>query len=433
MSLRMRRGSRPTSPPPDPPPGDVIGPTLGAQSVRDGAGARSVTIPGGATTFTSPADLQTKMNANPTGTFVAAGNMNWTFTLSASLGSTVYIPNGVVINGNGFTSTALVIRDGCQLHGGIWQNYQGEPAPVTCQGTGAAKLVQDATFNNNFGWGFRNFGFNTTVDHCTFHTNGRYGWGSSDPGVGQGVLQNCKFEYLEWYNNNTRLLNPAGDAGGTKILYTLDSQVRFCWAHDNNGSGLWYDFSPGSHIVEENVFENNDNWGIHYEVGTGDPAQSGTATADIHNNYLKDNGLGSATWPNPPGDWFNGVQLLASCSDGLRNGGTGHEIHHNYIDGTTARHMGFMDHPVHPTDQKGAHFHDNDVWIRSTTTNVIGGAWDVATGNDPYSVASNNTFENNHYHVQNTGVAHWRWNNGNRTWSQWQAFGNDNTGSLETI
>lgn len=426
----MRRGSQPTPPPPPDPGGEVFGPTLGAQSVRDGAGARPITVPPGAIGFASAADLAAKINANTAGrNFVATANIDWTSTISGGgKEPKIWIPNNFIMDGGARNQPMLNVGDGMELHGGIWQNCGGEYAPIQAVGTGAApKLVQDVVMRNNFGKGLNNAGNNITVDHCTMHGNGRYGFSANEVVPGAPYNTNNKWQYCEWYNNNTRALSMYGAAGGTKLLACEAVYVGHCWAHDNHGSGLWFDFNPGSHNVEENVFENNDAWGMFYEVGTGEVSRGGTATASIHNNLLKNNVLVNDT------SWFNSVQLLASCCDGQVNGGSGHEIHHNEVDGTTVRAMGFVDHnQPHPTDQKSGHFHDNLIWLRGARSGSVGGSLESGT-NDPFAAAADNTFENNHYKVANAGLAYWRWAGADRTWAAWRSFGHDNTGSLEVI
>jgi hypothetical protein len=439
MTLRMRRGS--TGAPgggTPPPPGDVFGPTAGDQSVRDNAGARAVSDPGGGISFTSASDFQNKLTANPSGTvFVAANNISWT----GSVGTTtkapkIYIPGGRIMDGGGGAYTGLFLGDGAELHGGIWQNFGSAsnsnffPA-VAASGSGALKLIQDCTFQNCRDMGMSAGASNIHVKFCTMNNNGRYGFSATEPSPGVKNT-NVRFENVNCYNNNTRALAQNADAGGNKILFCRDTYVGFSWFHDNTGAGLWFDYAPGTHVVEENVMENNQCWGIHYEVGTSTLSGGYTASAVIRNNLVKNNSTA------PLGDDFlNGCQLVASCSDGLANGGLGHEIHHNVVDSTAPRAIGFNDHNFHPTDQRGCHIHDNDIYLRTNSTARVGGQ--LASGGtqtqtyDPFAASSNNTFENNHYHVQGTSTAYWLWAGSNKTWSQWQALGHDNTGTLQTI
>jgi hypothetical protein len=435
--------------PPEPPPtGEIFGPAgtgtidQRAQAIRSNAGHRVVTDPGGGVPFTSPSDLNTKIGANPAGTiFVAANSMTWAQLINTgqTKAPKIFIPTGRVLDGNGFTNTGLAISSG-ELHGGEWINFGGEPAPVTVNGTaplgtGPPRLVQDIYCHNNFGKGFNSGASDATWDHCTASFNGRYGLGSNQTAaLGENSYNtNVVFQFCKWFNNNTRNLPTDGDAGGTKFLHGFPTTIRACWGYSNIGSGLWFDYNPGNHLVYDNVFELNSKWGIFYEMSTSYPAGPWQASANIRNNYLKDN------CTNDTNDWYNVVQLLASCSDGAYNGGAGYEIHHNYIDGSGPRAIGWVDHASHPLGVRRCHIHDNDIWIRTTTTARVGSEWQP-TGNfnhgyDPNLGPQDNTFENNHYHVPvgQLGTAYWRWSQLSRTWAQWQALGHDNTGTLVTI
>lgn len=433
--------------PPEPPPsGEIFGPTVGDAAVRANAGARAVSDPGGGTPFTSPSQLASLISAGGTGVvYVAANSMDWstTFINTGTKAPKIWIPTGRVMNGNNSTFTVgLALNTGAELHGGEWINFGSESAPVSAAGTGplgtnaVGPLIQDVISHDNFGKGINVAGSGAVVDHCTCYNNGRYGIGSNQPqALGSGsYITNVTWQYVKWYGNNTRNLSFAADAGGSKLLHAYPTAVRNCWAYSNNGSGLWMDFNPGNHEIEENVFELNSKWGIFYEMGTAYPDGPWQASADIHNNYLKDNVTADDN------SWYNSVQLLASCSDGAYNGGLGYEIHHNYIDGAGPKILGWVDHASHPLGIRKCHIHDNDVWIRTTSASgKVGSEWSPTGtynhGYDPNLAPQDNTFENNHYHVPvgSLGVTYWRWSNTVRTWAQWQSLGHDNTGSLVTI
>lgn len=436
MSMRIRRGGVP-----DIEGGEIFGPTNGAQSVRDNAGPRPITVPSGAIGFASTGELSLQININQSGSsFVALNNIDWTGNVNATAKAPkIYVPNNRIMNGGGRNIIGLSLGNGAEVHGGVWTNFgsstgQDFHQPIIASGSGSAKVVQDATFHTNFNKGVHCQGSNVTFDHCLMHTNGRYGWGGSESAAG---VRHTGFEITncEWYNNNTRGLPMDFDAGGNKVLACLDTYVANCWGHDNQGAGLWFDFNPGAHIVEENVFEDNARWGFFYEVGTGVESEGWTASAQIRNNHF----LNNVT--SDDGSWFNSVEMLASCSDGAMNGGLGYEIHHNIID-STHRALGFVDHNCHPFDVRNFSAHDNDVYLRTTNLGRVGGEVITVSGSpscddipyaDPFAGSSNNDFTNNHYHVQNTGLAYWRWNGTNRTWAQWQALGHDTSGSLEGL
>ena len=428
-----------------------FGPHAGRDAVVAGAGHRAVSDPGGGIAFTSAADLQTKINANPSGTiFVAANSIDWDQNVSTGTKAPkIWIPTGRVMNGGARNIIGISVGKGAELHGGEWTNFasvggQEFHGPIVVTGD-AATLVTDIWSHHNFqsGIGVRTEGLafsGTTFSHSTVNNNGRYGFTGTEHLSGQ-FSNNTRFEFLHIHNNNTNNNNPGGNAGGNKISGTINPWIRFCYSHHNTGAGLWTDFARETVLLEENVVELNLWWGIFYEVGTGNLPDGHKASGQIRFNYAKDNALGNGTFPT--GNWFNGVQILASCTDGLANGGTGYEIHHNLVDGT-ARAIGFVAHDNHPTDVKGCLVRDNDVWIRGSTQGVVGGSWedssDPRVGVSPWLAGSANQFIRNHYHVPvgGLGASRWRWGGThggtlNRTFSQWQSDGNDLEGSLVEI
>jgi len=412
-----------------------FGPTTGAAVVRSGAAPAAISVPGGAIAFTSPSDLQTKVDANPSGTdFVSAGSMLWTSGVSIpAKAAKIWMPTAHVIDGNGAQIIGLNLGAGSELHGGTWINFgsvggQLFHRPVMAGGndpwTGPV-LVEDAIFHDNYETALHAQCSNATFRRCLLYNNGRYGWGASLPALGAPIRTGLRVENCQWYGNNSRHLNTADDAGGNKVTGNTAAYIGRCWSYNNYGSGIWTDFASGQHIIEENVVEGNRNWGIFYEVGSGQVGSGGLANAIIRHNFLKDNANADAG-----GQWFNEVQVLASCSDGLAAGGVGFEVHNNYIDGFFKA-IGFIDHDQHPTAARGMHTHDNDIWLRGSVSGgpaFVGGSKEGTR--DPFAPAANNTFVRNRYHVTDAALLKWRWNNTALNWAQWQAAGNDLEGTL---
>lgn len=265
-------------------------------------------------------------------------------------------------------------------------------------------------------------------NRCYVYNSLKYGLSAGSPNA-TTYSPIPEISYCHWKNCNLGNFSPAGDSGGTKFL-TYSPWIHHNWAEGNNGSGIWTDYSWNRTLIEENVVENNNGWGIFFEVGNAH-SWLGTMCLDakIRHNALYNNAL---SMPGGAGSWFNSVQLLVSCTDGQINGGTGFEVANNIVDGAALA-MGFVDHNFHPFDVKSGLWHDNDIWLRGTGTGKVGG--ELITGGtqpqgDPFSAPSNNHFEDNRYHVSDLGIAKWRWAGANKTWAQWQALGHDNTGSL---
>jgi hypothetical protein len=439
MTLRMRRGGGEAASPPG-----IYGPTGGNQGIRDGTAPRAVVHPGGSPVTVNPGGsiASAITTAGVGGTvWVTKGNypistslsplQNQTLVFESASGYSRSMSDSAVLDGGNGPLNSLVLSNasGVTIRGGLWKN-QGDATSQTWAsaillGGGSAAggcVVEDAIIGPNYNTGLTYQGPNCIARRDYLVANGRYGMvisnKGSDPLYAGDVVERCRFD-----NNNTRQLDPAtvtGDSGANKYTNCTGLIFRTSWCHDNYGAGFWQDIHGNDTLVEDCVMENNLYWGIFYEICSG-----GTR---IRRNALYNNANLS-----PSSTWFNAVGLLLSCSDATTGGSNSViEVYQNVIDESNERAMGCIDHTSHTMLQKGAYFHDNDVWLRSSDTGRVGGFSNRNT--NIYLAASNNRFENNHYHVTNTTLAKWHWNTVaagvDKTWVQWQAYGWDEPGGL---
>src|SRR5262245_30448930 len=398
MSMRIRRGGGPAGG--GPPPSQTYGPTNGVQSVRDGTAPQAVTDPGGGVTFTTWADLNTKIGLNPLGTkFVHAqggviNDVNFQLNTTSKepkiyflgvAGSTATVLDGQ--NESALGITAVNAGNRTEIYGGEWKNlWRG----VSMDGT--ACVLQDAIIHNCYQQAF-NFGTgnNTRATRVYAHTNGNYNLQSSAPNSG------CVLEYCHVRNGNTRNLpNVASDAGAMKVSTGAhDFTLKFCWFETNNGPGIWFDGSNYNISIFENVSESNVATGIFYELGLG-----GTT---IHHNYIANNAGGFND--------FGTANLLLSGANGQGGGSDAQiECNNNLSDGDgTQVQMGIVNHAGHGLST-GAYFHDNDVFDRGATFSRSIGLASTA-GTTPLQPSANNVFQSNRYHVKagQTGAAGFVW------------------------
>jgi parallel beta-helix repeat protein len=258
-------------------------------------------------------------------------------------------------------------------------------------------LIENLEVRNNKAGGV-SFGSRTVVRNNWIHHNeqtGMYANGASDALV-QG-------NEISW-NNYLKLHDPYWEAGGSKFLNTTRLTLRGNHVHDNHGPGLWLDHNNVDAVYEDNRLINNNGPGIFHEI---------SHAADIRNNYLEGNGFGFTAW-------LDGSGILVNSSDGV-------EIYGNTLvnnnDGIGATYT-----------NRGTEWHVRDLYVHDNTiTQSTGKAAGIVTNLTGTGVFTtfNNRFENNDYDVPNPQTSQvFEWANGARTWTQWQGFGQDLTGSV---
>ena len=108
------------------------------------------------------------------------------------------------------------------------------------------------------------------------HDNGQMGLG----GHGDNILvQGNELATNGFWSG----VSPYWEAGGFKFVDTDNLVVRGNYSHDNNGSGMWTDFSNIHTLYEDNVVVHNTINGIQHEI---------SYDAIIRNNTLVGNGYG---------------------------------------------------------------------------------------------------------------------------------------------
>lgn len=439
-----------------------FGPTQGRQWVIDNAGPRTVTDPGGGVSFTTRADLQTKINANPTGTIfvhAAGGTIDWDASVDCGTkqpkiyflglaGSTSTVIDGgargiIGIQGNQTTGAY-------EIHGGRWTDFGNASAPGFNQPIMLRDncVLEDFVTDTNRNNGFGNQGSNVTVRFGTTHSNGTCGWQTTEFEVDGPVRINNTYEHIEVYNNNTQHLHPGGFASGVKMLQCSNNVGRYIYCHDNWGFGLWYDTAEGAGLgdngFEESVSEDNLFAGFFLEGVNGG--------SFVRRCYGLNNGYGSDEISDASGGSFAGLgtssQVLVSCADGSLGNGDGIEVAFNDLDDED----GLVEFPLssptddgarmifmwsgthHPQATKNVSVHDNRMWLRNAKARV--GGLDSRSTKTLWTTC---TWESNTYRVLNTTTTHYKWGSGTeetgeRTFAQWQAFGNDTpVGSQELI
>lgn len=425
-----------------------FGPSFGAQLVRDNAGPRAVSDPGGGRiqiTTADNANFNTILSSNPSATFwIRAGTYNRTSAITPTSGQTLVFEDGAIIDGGG-TDTAGIYVNGATnvtIRGGLVRNW-GSTTNLGISGRGILVgtdtssncTIEDVTATGNYYLGIA-CQSSATVSYCAMNDNGKLGYAGG---------KNIEYYRCEVSGNNTRLTDPGGEAGAGKTAGVDAISVNWAesWVHDNLGFGVWYDTAAsnptgGDFTVQECVIEGNQRSGLFFE-GT-----AGGCTA--YRNYISDNGFDGSIGGQSPSN-VNNVQVRIACADEREGVGIRGNVYRNILDYTrtpTATDPGWLlmlwNHNGHPERLFNWDIHDNQFWLRTTQTGDVGGL-DTATdlgGGETQVWDGDNDYYDNKYYVASMSTSFWRWDSGAgtgvaKTWAEWQAFGQDTSGTRVLI
>jgi parallel beta-helix repeat protein len=383
--------------------------------------ASSTTLPPGPTvTLTPSQSIQSAVNANPSGTvFVLTPGTYLKQTVIPKSGDVFYGQPGAILDGGGvtpyaiWTGTSSSIPSNVRIHGLIVRNYNtevqlgaisagGHDASVQSRGW----VVDSCEIRDNAAAGIR-LGHRMRIFDNNIHHNNQIGIvGLSD----STVIENNELAF----NNYRKVYTLGWEAGGVKFLKSRGTTLRGNYVHDNWGPGLWADTDVWDALYENNRVENNGGEGIFHEV---------SYRAIIRNNRVVGNGFGSF-------EWLYGAGIMVSTSRDVE------VVGNTVIDnarGITAvmQNRGSDGFGVHTLDN--VYVHDNYVTMRATAIDVdgVGAATGLAqdVGDLSYFTGHNNRFANNKYTL-GTASRYFAWMNGQRTEAQWQAYGQDVTGTF---
>ena len=273
---------------------------------------------------------------------------------------------------------------------------------------GSNSLIQDNEVRYVHGSGIR-FGSGARVLRNRTHHNGMYGM--------TGAGDNPLVEGNEIAFNNTAGYHTKNGgcwaAGGANFVRSDHLVVRGNYVHDNYCAGLWSDIDNIHTTYEDNRIENNYAQGLFIEIsyagvirnnvitgnmGTGILFNS-SSDQDVHGNRLAHNGAGTPD---------NGVAVHPA------NRGDIVIIQQNRGAGTYGERL-----------SKNIYIHDNTIDISAGVTGPT-----RAQGNSAV-FTQNNRFQNNRYTVPDLSGKWWVGPNGPCTWSQWQAAGEDTSGTVK--
>ena len=232
------------------------------------------------------------------------------------------------------------------------------------------------------------------------HHNGQKGVGAG----GTGVL----VEGNEISFNNYAGFDAGWEAGGSKFWATTNLVVRNNFSHDNAGPGLWTDTDNTGTLYEGNDVERNQGAGIFHEI---------SFACTIRNNVVKQNALELTN------DWLWGAQIQISTSQNC-------EIHGNTVVVGIAGGMAVSLIEQNRGGTYATHgnvVHDNDITFLGAT-GENGAAQDL--GDE--TIFTTNSFDHDAYHMLDTSVAHYAWNDTSMSWTAFRAAMQEANGTIDT-
>ncbi|HEX8626547.1 MAG TPA: right-handed parallel beta-helix repeat-containing protein [Catenuloplanes sp.] len=277
------------------------------------------------------------------------------------------------------------------------------------------RLNHGGGINLNGGRAYRNY----------VHHNGHQG--ITGTGTGTDVDSN------EIAYNNTAGYAFDNEGGAGKFSNTVGLKYRNNYVHDNHGMGAWTDINNRDTLYENNIVDDNDGAGIMHEI---------SFSATIRNNLLRGNGRrwsqGGIFISTSSDVTVTGNTVVVGPTSGLANsiepvGRMGILILHERRTGT----------PYCPGGvcvSRNNTVENNTVEYTARLRYLGGGQGFSGSGimkNPTDTTPSNNVFRGNTYVMPDCREARWFWvdaqNTSSRdTFAQWQAHGNDTTGTCRS-
>lgn len=234
---------------------------------------------------------------------------------------------------------------------------------------------------------------NNYVHHC-----GQYGLVGSP----------AKWEGNVVESNNTDGFDPNNDAGGSKFLHSINMQVRGNTFLNNTGNGIWSDFDNKDALYENNILRGNTQAGIDSEVNCG-----GIVRYNVFDSNNAANATKSLYWAG---------QIYSSNSRDL-------EVYENDITiGTGTHGVSIRGDVVSETTPQCGTFANSNMNVHDNTIRLANGSLHGYVGSPANSGTTN--FVGNDYIVPSLSGLYFQFASASMTFAQWQALGQDVTGTV---
>lgn len=355
----------------------------------------------------APLTRVTALSAVKAGTFYTDYAAKKVYVGSNPAGHTVeigHVPFAVLVGNDNVTIEGLVVE----------MFAHGMDQGAIAFGTGTGGVVRNCEAFFNHANGAVSWGTNTKFQYNRFHDNGQAGASASGK---SGVTM----DHNDLVHNNIFGFerNDAAE-GGLKIDLEPGAVITYNYVKDNLSFGIYFDENADQADIENNYVDGNWAAGINYVF---------SRTATIAHNVVTNNGL---SYASGRGGCSSATDI--SCLDAgiqLANS-SGTNIHDNTVTGN-ANGISLVEFTRDPASVswtvpllQNNSVHDNVVTIGAHASGVrqFGGP----TGYD--ATKSNNVFAHNTYHLVSLSGSYFWWNAALKTPSQWQAVGQDTTGTF---
>ncbi len=363
--------------------------------------------PTGSVEVTPGMDMQLAVNANPTGT---------TFCLKAG----THVQQTVIPKtGNTFVGEPGAIMDGEDVAKYAFQTLTVSSTGVTIRSLEITRYASP----NQHGAITGDNGTNWLVEDLSVHHN-RYIGIRSGPGWtvrGNKVYQNgvvgitgfrahgTLVEDNEVYENNASQAPEepvSASASGMKFGETGTLIIRNNFVHHNFAKGIWIDHCRSGNLVIGNTATDNVDDGIMVEV---------SAQTRVTGNTVERNAIGKG-FPSA------GIKVASSRDV---------EIDHNIVRDNARGIMGNQSVTMSPLPGETGTLRLENLNVHDNTIRMLVGITGLAStaGNPETFTTWNNRFSDNTCFVPSDTGAWWFWDT-NKMWAEWQALGQDVTGSM---
>jgi parallel beta-helix repeat protein len=208
------------------------------------------------------------------------------------------------------------------------------------------------------------------------------------------------------FENNNIAFN-----GTQKVVAATNAKFRGNFVHDNSDAAIWYDGDCTGGMVEGNTVQDNAGDGIFVEISSQVTVRNNALRRNASSGIFISTSKNIETYNNTLEDNWRGIQYFLNCA--VVGGGTsGWDLANN-----TA--------------------HDNTIKVGTTSGSFANSLTYVSNCPPdqvaPYLAGSKNLkFVNNRYFVPSMTTRYLVWGiNTFKTWSEWQALGNDPTGAYQ--